>query len=145
MNILKRAAALSGLMAALAMAPLPALAQSSTKALLGIDLTFGQQTKPELFAGLAQANVSSAGHVNGAKALVYFDFANSLAPNKFKVVATVAGRRSWQPEIGAGYNFEQGTGLFSAGLNGSHLTGGVEFSPKSGLAPYIGVQTLGNY
>ncbi|MDE3122339.1 MAG: hypothetical protein KGK00_11240 [Paracoccaceae bacterium] len=145
MNILKRAAAMSGLMAALTLAPLPALAQSSTKALLGIDLTFGQQTKPELFAGLAQANVGSSGSVNGAKALVFFDFANSLAPNKFKVVATVAGRRSWQPEIGAGYNFEQGSGMFSAGLNTNHLTGGVEFSPRAGLAPYIGVQTLGNY
>lgn len=145
MTFLKRAALPLCLAAAVGTLAQPALSKDSTKALLGFDLVFGQQTKPELFAGIAQASISNSGHINGAKALVYWDFANNLAPNKFKILATLDGRRSYQPEIGAGYSFEQGTGLFTAGVSGSHLTGGVDFSPRTGLAPYIGVQTLGNY
>jgi hypothetical protein len=100
---------------------------------------------PELYTGLAHTNTNASGDVSGAKALFYWDFAQSLAPSKFKVLGILAGKKNWQPELGAGYSFENRNGLFSAGLNSHNLAGGVEFSPAAGLSPYVEVHTGGNY
>lgn len=143
MNPLFRAAA-RGLLAAALLAA-PAFAENANKVVLGLDMSFGRQVTPELFAGLAHVNLSGSGDVNGAKALVYWDFANSLAPSKFKVLGIFAGRKNWQPEIGAGYNMETASGFFTGGLSGNHFTAGADFNPKAGLAPYVGVQVPGKY
>lgn len=139
-----RAAAPFALAAAL-LAPLPALASGKTSLVLGLGMTFGHHVAPEFYTGLEHTNTNASGDVSGAKALFYWDFAQSLAPSKLKVLGILGGKKNWQPEIGAGYSFENRNGLFSAGINSHHLAGGVEFSPTAGLSPYFQVHTGGDY
>lgn len=140
-------AAVPGLFAAALVAAVaaPAFADNSNKIVLGLDMSFGDRVTPEVFAGIAHANTSASGDVSGAKALMYWDFRQNLAPSKFKVLGIFAGRRNWQPELGAGYSFENQGGFFTGGISGNHFTGGVDFSPKAGLSPYVGVQVPGKY
>ena len=122
------------------MAAAPAQADSNTKAVLGIQMTFGNRVAPELFTGVVHADKSSSSHYTGAKALVYWDFTQGPMPDKFKVVA-LTGPKHIQAEVGAGYSFSQSSPFFTGGVSGNHLTAGVDFSPSAGLAPYVGVQT----
>lgn len=140
-----RAAAPMALAASLLLSASPAFAAGKTRLLLGIGMTFGHKVAPELYTGLSRTEVSSSGGVSGAKALLYWDFANSIGPSKFKVLGILGGTRSWQPEIGAGYSFENRNGLFTAGANSKHISAGADFSPTTGLSPYVNVHTGGNY
>lgn len=138
-------AALPLALAASLLAPPPALATGKTSLVLGIGMSFGHRVTPELYTGLEHSNTNADGKVSGAKALFYWDFAQSLAPSKFKVMGIIGGKTNWQPEIGAGYSFENRNGLFSAGVNSHHVAGGVDFSPTTGLAPYVQIHTGGDY
>jgi hypothetical protein len=115
-------------------------ASTNTKGIVGIEMTFGSKLSPELFAGVVHASKSSSDHYSGAKALLYWDFVQGLMPSKFKVLALDGGAHL-QGELGGGYNFSQHGGFFTAGASGNNLTAGVDFSPTTGLAPYIGIQT----
>ncbi len=136
-----RKAALCAASAALLALPFAASAAGSdTKAVLGFDMSFGAKITPEVFGGLLHASENSAGHYNGVKALAYWDFTRGFTPSKVKLMGILDGRRSWQPELGVGYNINAASPFFSAGLSSQHLTGGVDFNPQAGLAPYAGVQ-----
>lgn len=113
---------------------------NNTKAVLGLDMSFGTKVTPEVFAGLEHANENSSGHYNGLKALAYWDFAQGFQPSKLKLLGILDGRRNWQPEVGVGYSLQTNGGFFTGGLSGQNFTGGVDFNPQTGLAPYVGVQ-----
>lgn len=138
--VLLAAVATAGLVAAGAGAGAPVSSSSNTKAIAGIEMTFGSKMAPEIFAGVVHANKSSSDHYSGAKALLYWDFVQGLMPSKFKILA-LDGSAHLQGELGGGYSFGQHSGFFTAGASGNNLTAGVDFSPSAGLAPYVGVQT----
>ena len=116
------------------------VAETNNKGILGIEMTFGTKLSPEIFAGFVHASKSSSDHYSGAKALVYWDFVQGLMPSKFKVLALDGGAHL-QGELGGGYSFSQHSGFFTAGASGNNLTAGIDFSPNTGLAPYVGIQS----
>ncbi|MBI1218908.1 MAG: hypothetical protein GC186_10200 [Rhodobacteraceae bacterium] len=115
-------------------------ADNNTKGIVGIQMTFGTKVAPEIFAGVVHASKSTSDHYSGAKALLYWDFVQGMMPSKFKILALDGGAHL-QGELGGGYSFSQRGGFFTAGASGNNLTAGIDFSPNTGLAPYIGIQT----
>lgn len=128
------------LLAASLLSPALAAADTKTKAVFGFDFSFGTRVTPEVFAGLQNVSRSAKPRYNGLKGLAYWDFSRGFMPSKVKLVGIVDGRKNWQPELGIGYSLTRSNPFFSAGVSGNRLTGGVEFDPNNGLAPYVGVQ-----
>jgi len=109
----------------------------------GINWNFGTRTGATAILGYRAAKVRSNDRVRGVKAEV--SYVLSGAPMGFGEarIKALAGSRSVQGELGAGYAIQGQAFLLNAGVQGPYVNAGTDYLFDKGWQPYIGVNTLG--
>lgn len=133
---------LLALSVAAALGAAPVHAETDNQWYAGLNVQFGKKITPLFVVGYRHANVDNDGDPKGAdiSLSVGMDGLNSLKLKGF------AGSKCTQGELGAGYNFQSSAMLFTGGIQGGHIAGGVDYSMGgAGFSPYLGVNTISCY
>ena len=117
--------------------------RNDNKIYAGINWNWGAREGATAVLGYRAAKVRSNDRVRGAK--VELSYILSGAPMGLGEVRVkgLAGKRSLQGELGAGFSFQQQAFLLNAGVQAPYVNGGTDFLFGKGWQPYIGVNTLG--
>ena len=117
--------------------------RNDNKVYAGINWNFGARTGATAVLGYRGAKIRSNDRVRGFK--VEASYILSGAPMGFGEfrVKGLAGSRSLQGELGAGYGFHGQAFLLNAGVQGPYVNAGTDYLFGPGWQPYIGVNTLG--
>lgn len=108
----------------------------------GLNIEFGSKITPLFVVGYRHADVGNDGDPKGAdiSLSIGMDGLNALKVKGF------AGKKCAQGELGAGYNFQSNAMLFTGGIQGGHIAGGVDYTlGGAGFSPYLGVNTISCY
>jgi len=117
--------------------------RNDNKVYAGIQWNFGARTGATAVVGYRAAKVRSNDRVRGAKVEVSYVLSGApMGLGEFRVKG-LAGSRSLQGELGAGYGFQGQAFLLNMGVQGPHVVAGTDYLFGPGWQPYIGVNTLG--
>ena len=107
----------------------------------GLNVQFGNKIVPLFVVGYRHADVDNDGDPKGGDIGLYIgtDGLHSIKLKGF------AGQRCAQGELGAGFDFKANSLLFTGGIQGGHIAGGVDYSMGGGFMPYVGANTISCY
>lgn len=117
--------------------------RNDNKVYAGINWNFGARTGATAVLGYRGAKVRSNDKVRGFK--VEASYILSGAPTGLGEVRVkaLAGGRSLQGELGAGYGFHGQAFLLNMGAQGPYVNVGTDYLFGPGWQPYVGINTLG--
>lgn len=124
-------------------APTPALDDDDEEFYAGLNWTLGKGMIPEGVVGYRDATVDGSGDVDGGDISLSFNLQPlGLSKTKLKYFS---GEDNLQGEIGVGYQFGKNQFLGVVGLQGPYINAGADYVLGTGLEPYAGINTIGDY
>ena len=109
----------------------------------GINWNFGARTGATAVIGYRGAKVRSNDKVRGFKVEASYILSGAPMGLGEVRVKALAGGRSAQGELGAGYGFHGQAFLLNMGVQGPYVNAGADYLFGPGWQPYVGVNTLG--
>ncbi len=117
--------------------------RNDNKLYAGINWNFGARTGATAVLGYRAAKVRANDRVRGAKVEVSYVLSGAPMGLGELRVKGLAGSRSLQGELGAGYGFQGQAFLLTGGVQGPYVNAGADYLFGPGWQPYVGVNTLG--
>ena len=117
--------------------------RNDNKIYAGINWNWGAREGATAVIGYRAAKVRSNDRVRGAKIEVSYVLSGAPMGLGEVRVKALAGKRSVQGELGAGFSFQGQAALLNAGVQGPYVNGGTDYLFGKGWMPYVGVNTLG--
>jgi len=123
-------------------APVNPSSESDNQVYLGLLWYIGGSHVPQVELGYRNVNVDRHGDVKGgALSMTYYP---GMGFDMLKLKG-VKGGRSAQGELGVGYSIQHGAFLGTLGVQGNHITGGLDYLFGVGPKVYGGINTIGKY
>ncbi len=116
--------------------------ENDNQVYLGLLWYIGGTYVPRIELGYRNVKVDRHGDVKGGAASMSFLPGKGL--DMFKLKGVRGGRNS-QGELGVGYSIQHGTFLGTLGVQGNHITGGLDYLFGVGPQVFGGINTIGNY
>ncbi|MTI15640.1 hypothetical protein E1162_00110, partial [Rhodobacteraceae bacterium RKSG542] len=110
---------------------------NETKAFAGLNWKIGKSLVPQLTLGVAHAQGTNEGHVQGGKFLVNIGLESLGDDIQFKA-SYLNGNTDIQGEVGVGYDLDTHSLLGFGGVNGAHVAGGIDVGMDKTITPYLG-------
>jgi len=116
--------------------------ESDNQVYLGLLWYIGGSHIPQVELGYRNVKVDRHGDVKGgALSMTYYP---GMGFDMLKLKG-VKGGRSAQGELGVGYSIQHGAFLGTLGVQGNHITGGLDYLFGVGPKVYGGINTIGKY
>jgi len=137
--------AIAGIPAAYSLIPgTGSASKTETRAYAGLNWSLGGGTTPALVLGAFRARVKSDGDTTGGNLAFHINLAGGVKPGKLKL-GYLDGKEDLQGELGIGYDFLKQAPLLGLGLNGPHVSAGVDAYANPGFVPYITLHSKGEF
>lgn len=135
---------LGGVMAAVITTGAMATSVDEDAPFAALQWTFGDKgLVPDVVVGYRSVEVETDGDVSGWQGSLSYKPHHGV--DKVKLEA-VSGDNELQYTYGGGYSLKRHKAFLTAGVNGSHLVGGLDyFFGGHSIEPYFGLTTLGDY
>lgn len=121
-----------------------ATSETKTRAYAGLNWSLGGGTTPALVLGVFRTKVKSDGDTSGGNLAFHVNLAGGIKPGKLKL-SYLNGKEDIQGEVGVGYDFLKGEPLLGVGINGPHISAGVDAYANPGFVPYFTLHSKGEF
>lgn len=118
--------------------------ETETRAYAGLNWTLNGGATPALVLGAFRTKVESDGDTSGGNLAFHVNLAGGIKPGKLKL-AYLNGKEDLQGEVGVGYDFMKGAPLLGVGVNGPHVSAGVDAYANPGFVPYFTLHSKGEF
>lgn len=118
--------------------------ETETRAYAGLNWRLGGGATPALVLGAFRAKTQSDGDTSGGNLAFHFNLAGGIKPGKIKL-GYLNGKENIQGEVGIGYDFLKNAPLLGIGVNGPHLSAGVDAYANPEFVPYFTLHSKGEF
>lgn len=118
--------------------------ETETRAYAGLNWRLGGGATPALVLGAFRTKVKSDGDTAGGNLAFHLNLAGGVKPGKLKL-GYINGKEDFQGEIDIGYDFLKSAPLLGIGVNGPHVSAGVDAYSNPSFVPYVTLHSQGEF
>lgn len=118
--------------------------KTETRAYAGLNWNLESGKIPAVVLGVFRARVKADGDTQGGNLGLHLNIANGIKPGKLKL-GYLQGKEDVQGEVAVGYSFLKSAPLLGLGVNGPHVSAGVDVYTNPGFDPYLMLHSQGEF